>query len=509
MKIKIKDNRYSLTSQIILIDEYSKIVNENEITIKQGEYYGKFLYQCNEDRSPIFEIELEKREEEDSLGKMKIEQSLYYGIQTRRAMLNFNISNNRLYQYPDLIRSLGIIKLCAIKSLKKNFPEDLYENLILSCKDLINGFFPMENFDIDMIQGGAGTSINMCINEIIANRTLELMGDDKGRYDLCSPNDHVNMAQSTNDVYPTAIKMTLGMQYEEIKSSISFLQLSLYEKSTEFKDVLKMGRTQLQDAVPMTLGQEFKSFQSLLSTDFNKKIFKVINIGGTAIGTSINVPNGYIDNFLYHIRVETGLNYEIDNDLISASSNTDSIVEYSSYLKRIALKLSKICNDLRLLTSGPVAGLNEINLPMVQPGSSIMPGKVNPVIPEVVNQVCYKVIGNDTTISMASENGQLQLNVMEPIMFQSIYESTTLLNNAIKTLNDKCIKGITANEEVCKNNVINSYAIATYLNPVLGYKLVCDLIKESKIKNKTIYQLIIDNNIMNVNELDKLIKNKH
>ena len=330
-----------------------------------------------------------------------------------------------------------------------------------------------DQFPIDMIQGGAGTSVNMNANEVIANRVLEKLGKEKGDYQFCSPNDHINLSQSTNDAYPTAIKMALIQMNEELVEKLKKTIAAFRAKGQEFSKVIKMGRTQLQDAVPMTLGQEFEAFAATLEEDISKlnsnaNLFVEINMGATAIGTGINAPVGYANLCAKNLSQISGYPIISAPNLVEATPDTGSYVIYSSAMKRLAVKLSKICNDLRLLSSGPRAGFFEINLPPMQPGSSIMPGKVNPVIPEVVNQVCYKVIGNDLTVTFAAEAGQLQLNVMEPVLSHSIMESINFLGNAMDTLREKCITGITANKEVCLNMVKHSIGIVTALNPYIG-----------------------------------------
>ena len=361
-----------------------------------------------------------------------------------------------------------------------------------------------------MIQGGAGTSVNMNINEVIANRTLEILGYNKGEYEFCSPNDHINLAQSTNDAYPTAVKIALYEMHEDLYNNLEELVTVFRIKGIEFQSFMKMGRTQLQDAVPMTMGQEFEVFAFTLEKELKRikmarEEFLAINMGGTAIGTGINAPYEFPELCAKNLEKITGIPVYVAPNLIEATSDTTCFVEYSSALKRLAIKLSKICNDLRLLSSGPRAGLGEISLPAMQAGSSIMPGKVNPVIPEVLNQICFKVIGNDTTIMLASEAGQLQLNVMEPIIVQALMESITLMNNGIETLRSKCIEGIVANKEIAENLVKNSIGIVTALNPYIGYKMSTKIAKEALLTGKGVYQLVIEYELLTKGRLDEIL----
>jgi aspartate ammonia-lyase len=362
-----------------------------------------------------------------------------------------------------------------------------------------------------MIQGGAGTSTNMNANEVIANRALELMGYEKGEYKYCHPNTHVNMSQSTNDAYPTAVKIALIASNTKLVEVLQMLIDGLKEKESEFAKVIKMGRTQLQDAVPMTLGQTFGAYATTLEEETerlntNAALLKEVNMGGTAIGTGINADPDYSKTVIKHLKKVTGLDIKLAGNLVEATQDTGAFVKYSATVKRLAVKLSKICNDLRLLSSGPRAGLNEINLPPMQPGSSIMPGKVNPVIPEVVNQIAFKVIGNDLVVTLAAEAGQLELNVMEPIMVQSLFESSEMLKNGMTTLLHRCIIGVTANEEHCRNIVMNSIGLVTALNPVLGYETCTQLAKEAMKLNKGVYELVLEKGLLSVEELDEIMK---
>lgn len=452
------------------------------------------------------------RTESDLLGELQVPENAYYGVQTQRAVNNFRISNQQLSSYPLFVKALGYVKKGAAKT---NFElgilnEELYEAISRACDEVIEGKFDHE-FPVDMIQGGAGTSVNMNVNEVIANRVLEVMGHPKGAYEFCSPNDHVNLSQSTNDAYPTAIKIALYLMNSAFLERVKMVVAAFRQKGEEFADVIKMGRTQLQDAVPMSLGQEFEAFAVTIEREMKKINSSVadllqINMGATAIGTGINTPSGFAVRCAENLAEITGLPITSAPDLIEATQDTSSFVSYSSALKGIALKLSKICNDLRLLSSGPRAGFAEINLPPMQPGSSIMPGKVNPVIPEVVNQVCFKVIGNDLTVAMASEAGQLQLNVMEPVMCHSIMNSIQLMENALETLVKKCVVGITANREVCLNFVKNSVCIVTALNPYIGYKKSTQIAQVALQTGKSVYSLILESGSMPQEQLDRVLE---
>jgi len=377
------------------------------------------------------------RTESDLLGELQIPETAYYGVQTQRAINNFKISNNYLSHYPEFVKALGVVKLGAAQANHELgiLSKELFDAISFASNELIAGKYT-EQFPIDMIQGGAGTSTNMNANEVIANIALEYLGKQKGEYQFCSPNDHVNLSQSTNDAYPSALKLALFNMNKPLVEALTSLYEALDKKGKQFGNVIKMGRTQLQDAVPMTLGQEFEGFSNTLHKEVDNlnriaAELLVINMGATAIGTGLNAVPGYAQLCTTKIAEIMNEDVSLADNLVEATSDTSSFVDYSSALKRLCVKLSKICNDLRLLTSGPRTGLFEINLPPKQPGSSIMPGKVNPVIPEVVNQVCFKVIGNDLSITMAAEAGQLQLNVMEPIIGFSIMESIQYLTNAV------------------------------------------------------------------------------
>jgi len=452
------------------------------------------------------------RREHDLLGERNVPNEYLYGIQTLRAAENFSISGVTLNFYPDLIRALAMVKLAAPRANQDLglLDKSLGDAIIRACNEIINGKYHL-HFIVDMIQGGAGTSTNMNANEVIANRALEILGYDRGDYNHCHPNNHVNLSQSTNDAYPTAVKMALINSNRTLVSTLRQMISALRAKGEAFQQVVKMGRTQLQDAVPMTLGQEFESYAVTLEEEVerlnqNANLFLEVNMGATAIGTGINADPGYPDLVIKHLARITGLKVTKARNLVEATQDTGAFVMYSSALKRLAVKLSKISSDLRLLSSGPRAGFNEVNLPAVQPGSSIMPGKVNPVIPEVVNEIAYKVIGNDHTVTMAAESGQLELNVNEPIIVQSIFESIEMLNNGMKTFQHRCIEGITANEKRCRDMVHNSIGIVTALNPLLGYEKSSELAKEALKENRSVYELVLEKKLLSKDQLDELLK---
>ncbi|MGU9938121.1 aspartate ammonia-lyase [Empedobacter brevis] len=455
------------------------------------------------------------RTESDLLGELQIPETAYYGVQTQRAINNFKISNNYLSHYPEFVKALGVVKLGAAQANHELgiLSKELFEAISFASNELIKGKYT-EQFPIDMIQGGAGTSTNMNANEVIANIALEYLGKQKGDYQFCSPNDHVNLSQSTNDAYPSALKLALFNMNQPLVEALTKLYEAFDKKAKQFDHVIKMGRTQLQDAVPMTLGQEFEGFSNTLRKEVENlnriaTELLVVNMGATAIGTGLNAVPGYAQ--LCTAKIAEIMNEEVTlaDNLVEATSDTSSFVDFSSALKRLCVKLSKICNDLRLLTSGPRTGLFEINLPPKQPGSSIMPGKVNPVIPEVVNQVCFKVIGNDTAITMAAEAGQLQLNVMEPVIGFSIMESIQYLKNAMDTLRIECVDGITANVEHLKNEVQNSIGIVTALNPYIGYKASTKIAKEALETGASVYQLVLDHGLLSKERLDEILDPKN
>jgi len=455
------------------------------------------------------------RVEKDFLGEKQIEVDKYYGIQTLRAKENFNISTLGIHIFPNFIISLAKIKkACALANHELgDLTNEQKDAISQACDRIIAGEFH-DQFIVDPIQGGAGTSTNMNANEVIANLALDILGHPKGSYNIINPNNHVNMSQSTNDVYPTAIKITLYELILQLQDSLKFLRDCFLSKAVEFKDILKMGRTQLQDAVPMTLGQEFKTYATTIDNDILRlttaqNFLKKVNLGATAIGTGINTKLEYHPKVIKNLQLITGVDYYEAGDLIEATQSTGSFVQISGILKSISIKISKICNDLRLLSSGPRAGLNEINLPPLQPGSSIMPGKVNPVMPEVVNQVAFDMIGADTTISMASEHGQLQLNVFEPIIAFRLFISINMMRRAFRSLGEKCIKGITANKEVCMNNILNSATLVTSLNPILGYEKSSAVAKEALKTGKRVYDILLEQKIFTKEELEELLQPKN
>lgn len=437
------------------------------------------------------------RKEHDFLGDLEIPDNAYYGIQTFRGMDNFHITGVPIMSEPLMVQALGYVKKAAAMSNRdlKVFDAGIADYIIKAADRVISGEFNNQ-FLTDLIQGGAGTSVNMNANEVIANVALEMMGKKKGEYSFCHPNNHVNCSQSTNDAYPTAFRIALINKLVSYEKVIANLADSFEEKGKEFTNVLKMGRTQLQDAVPMSLGDEFHAYAVTLREESQRiddmlGLLAEINMGATAIGTGVNAPENFGEVCTKHLCDITGLKLKLAHNLIEATVDTGAYVMLSGVLKRTAVKVSKICNDLRLLSSGPRCGFNEINLPPMQPGSSIMPGKVNPVIPEVVNQTCFYVIGADVTITMAAEAGQLQLNVMEPVIAYSLFTSITFMMRAIDTLREKCINGITANEEVTKQMVMNSIGIVTQLNPVIGYEKSAGMAGEALKTGKSIHQLAV------------------
>jgi len=418
-------------------------------------------------------------------------------VQTLRGLENFNITGITMEKEPFFIQAFGYIKKAAAMANRDCGVLDpkLAEAIIVGSEKVIAGEYD-DQFITDLIQGGAGTSVNMNANEVIANLGLEYMGHEKGAYEFLHPNNHVNCSQSTNDVYPTAMRLALYKKTQVYLAAIEELREAFSRKGKEFDRVLKMGRTQLQDAVPMVLGQEFDGFADTIHQDTERlkrasALLTNCNLGGTAIGTRINTPEAYPEMATKYLAELTGIPVSLSVDLINASSDMGDYVQLSGTLKRSVLKISKICNDLRLLSSGPRCGFNEINLPKMQPGSSIMPGKVNPVIPEVVNQTAFYVIGADLTITMAAEAGQLQLNVMEPVIGFSLFTSLTYMTNAVNTLRVKCIDGITANAEICKNYVMNSIGIVTSLNPILGYEASASIAKEAEQTGKSVHTIVV------------------
>lgn len=451
------------------------------------------------------------RKEHDLLGEREVPANAYYGVQTLRATENFHISGIPLATYSAFIRSLAYVKKAAAAANRELglLPPAVADAISSACDEILDGKF-RDQFVVDMIQGGAGTSTNMNANEVIANIALEKLGYDKGRYDIIHPNNHVNLCQSTNDVYPTAIRLTLILKIRQLMDAMEYLRAAFEKKSSEFYDVIKMGRTQLQDAVPMTLGQEFSAYAVMLGEDIERvdeaqTLVREINLGATAIGTGINAHPDYAPLVAQKLRAITGIDVLTSPNLVEATQDSGVYVQLSGVLKRVAVKISKICNDLRLLSSGPRCGLNEINLPPMAPGSTIMPGKVNPIIPEVVNQVAYAVIGNDVTVSFAAEAGQLELNVMEPVIAFSLFNSLVILRRASVTLADRCVRGITANRDRCREYVEHSIGLVTALNPYLGYERCTEIANEALETKRSVCDIVLEKGYMKKEEIDEIL----
>jgi aspartate ammonia-lyase len=451
------------------------------------------------------------RLEHDLLGDKPVPAGAYYGVQTARAMENFHISGVELRLYPNLIKALAMVKMAAACANVDcgQFDREILAGIEGACREIIEGKLH-DQFTLDVFQGGAGTSTNMNANEVIANRALELMGHRKGEYAHCDPHDHVNGSQSTNDAYPSALHVGMVLGNIELMAAITALASSFRAKGQELASVLKMGRTQLQDAVPMTLGQEFGAFAATLAGEVQalqamQRVLCEVNMGATAIGTGLNAPAGYAERCVTHLAAISGLPIYLAENLVEATQDTQAFVLYSSCMKSLAIKLSKVCNDLRLLSSGPRCGLREINLPPKQPGSSIMPGKVNPVIPEVVNQVCFRVIGNDLTVSMAAEAGQLQLNVFEPVIAACIFEAQTMFINAARTLRVHCVDGITANADVCRHYVEFSIGTVTALNPIIGYERATELAADAMKSGRGIMELVRERQILTERQIAEVL----
>ncbi len=451
------------------------------------------------------------RKEHDLLGDREVPADALYGVQTLRAVENFPITGIRLGHFPHLVRSLAMVKQAAARANSKLglIDPEIAGAIDRACTEIIDGKWH-GHFVVDMVQGGAGTSTNMNANEVIANRALELLGHERGDYDHCHPNNHVNLSQSTNDAYPTAVRVAVVLELTDLLAALHTLEIDLRTKAEEFHQVLKMGRTQLQDAVPMTMGQEFDAFavttaEDIVRLEETARLFLEVNLGGTAIGTGINADPHYPDLAVKELAAITGLELQLAPNLVEATPDTGAFVSFSGVLKRVAVKLSKLCNDLRLLSSGPRCGLNEINLPAVQPGSSIMPGKVNPVIPEVVNQVAFQVIGNDLTITLAAEAGQLQLNVMEPIISFAIFESLDMLTAAVKTLSERCIRGITANADRCREMVEGSIGLITAVVPAIGYEAASEVAKEALATGRSVREILLERDLLSAEDLDRIL----
>ncbi|TGL55585.1 aspartate ammonia-lyase [Leptospira kemamanensis] len=452
------------------------------------------------------------RTEHDLLGEREIPSDAYWGIHTLRALENYPITGKTIGTYPDLVYALAHIKKASAKAnLQLSLlSEEKTKFIIQACDRILAGEFHSE-FVVDVIQGGAGTSTNMNANEVITNIALELANRSKGDYQFLHPLNDVNMSQSTNDVYPSSIKLAAVFSIRGLLSALESLQLSFRKKSEEFKDILKIGRTQLQDAVPMTLGQEFSTYDVMLGEDISRlkeatSLIGEINLGATAIGTGINTDIRYSKIVTDILAKQTGFDLNAAPNLIEATQDTGAFVQLSGVLKRIATKLSKVCNDLRLLSSGPQGGFNEINLPAKAAGSSIMPGKVNPIIPEVVNQIAYEVIGNDITITMAAEAGQLQLNAFEPIIAHSLFKSIEHLTAGCKTLELNCVKGITANKELLESRVKTSAGLATALNPYIGYENATLVAKRALAENRSVESIVLELGLLEEKKLKEILR---
>ncbi len=453
-----------------------------------------------------------QRIEHDLLGDRAVPDAAYYGVHTLRAVENFPITGNPISIYPDLIRALASIKqAAAIVNCELGLLDKEIKDVIVKACEEIRGGKLHEQFVVDVIQGGAGTSTNMNANEVIANLALEHLGHKRGEYQYLHPNEHVNMSQSTNDVYPSALKVATYSGIFALVDAMAVLRRAFEAKADEFSDVLKMGRTQLQDAVPMTLGQEFSTYAVMLGEDEERlkeavMLICEINLGATAIGTGINAHPEYAGRVCRRLADITGIPLVTAPNLIEATQDCGAFVQLSGVLKRVAVKLSKTCNDLRLLSSGPRAGLGEINLPPMQAGSSIMPGKVNPVIPEVVNQIAFEVIGNDVTVSFAAEAGQLQLNAFEPIIAHSLFKSVTHLRNGCLTLAERCVKGITANRERLRAVVENSIGVVTALNPYIGYANATAVAQQALATGRSVYELVLEKNLLSKAQLEEILQ---
>ncbi len=452
------------------------------------------------------------RTEHDLLGERNVPSDVYYGIHTLRAMENFPISGTSIQTYPVLVHSLAYVKqACALANRDLGLLDNKKAGAIeLACKEIREGNLNNQ-FVVDVIQGGAGTSTNMNANEVIANRALEILGFERGNYKEMHPLEHVNLSQSTNDVYPTSVKVALRFEIDRLVNAMEVLRLDFDNKAKEFVDVLKIGRTQMQDAVPMTLGQEFSTYAVMLLEDQQRLreaalLIQEINLGATAIGTGINAPSGYAHLACNYLSELTGIQFVTADNLVEATQDAGAFVQLSGVLKRVAVKLSKVCNDLRLLSSGPRAGLGEINLPPVQAGSSIMPGKVNPVIPEVVNQIAFEVIGNDVTVTFAAEAGQLQLNAFEPIIAHNLFNSLIYLRQGCLTLAERCVRGITANRDRLSDIVSHSIGIVTALNPYIGYENASSIALEAYATGKGVAEIVLAKGLLTGEQLAEILR---
>lgn len=467
------------------------------------------VYKKTEGMKDMTENEMEFRVEKDSIGTKDVPENVYYGVQSLRAAENFHITG--LNMHPEIINSLAYIKkAAAITNCEAGLLDKRRTQAIVqACDEILEGKF-REDFIVDPIQGGAGTSLNMNANEVIANRAIEILGGKKGDYSVVNPNDHVNCGQSTNDVIPTAGKMTSLRLLKKLKKQLLRLHSALEQKADEFDGVIKMGRTQLQDAVPIRLGQEFKAYSVAILRDLNRMDkamdeMRTLNMGGTAVGTGLNADESYLRRIVPNLSEISVMDLVQAYDLIDATQNLDSFVAVSGAVKACAVTLSKIANDLRLMSSGPRAGFGEINLPAKQNGSSIMPGKVNPVIPEVVNQVAFNAIGNDMTITMAAEAGQLELNAFEPIIFYCLFQSIDTIAYAVNTFVDNCVIGITANETRCRYFVENSVGIITAICPYVGYQKAAEIAKEAIKTGESVRKLIIEKGLLTKEQMDEIM----
>ncbi|QOQ97457.1 aspartate ammonia-lyase [Helicobacter winghamensis] len=455
------------------------------------------------------------RKEHDFIGELEISDDVYYGVQTFRAVENFHMSGRKLKDYPFFIKAFAQIKKAAALANKEVGVLDAQkaDAIIKACDRLIAGEF-MDQFVVDMIQGGAGTSTNMNVNEVLTNIALESMGHKKGEYQYLHPNDHTNLGQSTNDTYPSSIKVATHAKLGDLLKAMEELKNELEIKAKDFKDMIKMGRTELEDAVPTTLGNTFNAFATYIKTDierltYARRVMETLNMGATAIGTGINCHPDYKNLVEKKLKEITGVEYKPAADLIAATQDTADFVFVSGALKTAAVRLNKIANDMRLMNSGPRCGLGEINLPKMQPGSSIMPGKVNPVICEVVQEACYEVIGNDTTIMLCSERGEFELNAVEPGIAYALFNSLVILENAMKTLAQKAVKHLTANAEACKQSVLNSIGIVTAFNPVLGYEKSASIAKEALQTGKAVGDICLERGYLPKEEIDKILDPKN
>ncbi len=466
----------------------------------------------NQEKSHLQLVEQEVRIERDSLGTMEIPKEAYYGIQSKRCRENFPLKGQQIHK--QLIRTMGLVKYACIRAniTTGSFSEDLGEVLTKACRDFILGKFD-DHIIVESIQGGAGTSINMNVNEVLANRAIELLGYEKGRYDIVSPNTHVNMAQSTNDVVPTAFKTAILIMREPLINNLTNLYHTLKKKEADFDHVLTVGRTHLQDALPIRLGQEFGAYARLIQRDIRRiesamEDFHSVNLGATALGTGLNADPKYIEAAMKELRLVTGLKMESAEHLMDGTQNTDAYVHLSGALRTCGLNLSKMANDLRLLSSGPICGLMEIKLPAMQPGSSIMPGKVNPVMAEMMNQIGLQVQGNDHVIAMASEAGQLQLNVMGPVIFKNLFESMDILTEGVGVFTERCIQGIEVNEDYCSKMVNESMVMITALNPLIGYEKSSIIAKEVLENKGSVRAVALEKGFLTEAQLDRVLQPK-